>query len=46
MIEEDRAYSMVAEFDLNGNFINHYVDFAARPQFEELLKKYFKNYQI
>ena len=46
MIKGDRAYSMVAEFDLNGNFIMHHVNFAARPHFEEVLKKYFKNYQI
>ena len=46
MIKGDRAYSMVAEFDSNGNFIKHHVNFAARPQFEEVLKKYFKSYQI
>jgi hypothetical protein len=44
MIEGDRAYSMVSEFDSTNNFIKHYGYFAARPHYENVLEKYFKNY--
>ena len=44
MIEGDRAYSMVSEFDSTNNFIKHYWYFAARPHYENVLEKYFKNY--
>ena len=46
LIKDDRAYGMCAEFDSSYNFVQHLADFAARPHFENVLKKYFKNYQI
>ena len=44
LIKDDRAYGMCAEFDSSYNFVQHLADFAARPHFENVLKKYFKNY--
>ena len=46
LIKGDRAYSMVAEFDSSCNFVRHRAHFAARTHFENVLKKYFENYQI
>ena len=44
MIKGDRAYSMVAEFDSDNNFVVHHARFAARPHFEDVLDDYFEMY--
>ncbi len=36
------GYSMVAEFDSNGNFVKHIAFFADRPSYERMISKYFK----
>ena len=46
MIEEDRAYSMAAEFNSSDEFVCHHADFDSMPQYEDLLKKYFEEYDI
>lgn len=46
MIEGDRAYSMVSEFNSSNEFVMHYGYFAARPYFEKILEKYFKHYEM
>ncbi len=36
------GYSMVAEFDSDGNFLNHLAYFADRPTYEKMIKEFFK----
>ncbi len=36
------VYSMVAEYDSSGNFLEHLAYFADRPSYERLIDKYFK----
>ena len=44
LIEGDRAYSMAAEFNSSDEFVCHHADFDSMPQYENLLRKYFKAY--
>lgn len=43
-ITKERAYSFVAEFDGEGNFVKHIAKFADRPKFEKLIEEYFELY--
>ena len=45
-IIDDRCYSMVAEFSKNGDFVKHHAYFAAVPHYDNVLKKYFDNYNV
>ena len=44
IIKGDRGYSMVSEFDSTDNFVGHIAYFAAKPHYDNVLEKYFKNY--
>ena len=46
MIKGDRVYSMASEFNSSDEFICHHADFDSMPQYEDLLKKYFEEYDI
>ena len=46
LIKGDRAYDMAAEFDANDRFVKHYVCFAARPHYDNVLSKYFPDYDV
>ena len=42
----NKAYSMAAEFDASGRFVNHLAHFASRPHYEKILRKYFSSYDV
>ena len=46
IIKGDRGYCMAAEFDANDRFVKHYAYFAAAPHYDDVLSKYFPDYQI
>lgn len=45
LIENDRAYSMIAEFDSSCNFVKHHASFDSGPHYDNVLNKYFLNYK-
>ena len=44
LIEDDRGYSMCAEFDSECNFVQHIAYFASGPHYDDVLSKYFSSY--
>ena len=44
LIEGDRAYSVAAEFDSNGNFVKHHANFASGPHYDRIMEEYFESY--
>ena len=37
---------MAAEFDANDRFVKHYAYFAAAPHYDDVLSKYFPDYDV
>ena len=46
IIDGDRGYSMVSEFDSTSQFVKHYAYFASEPHYNNILSKYFSSYNI
>ena len=45
IIDGDRGYSMVSEFDSTSQFVKHYAYFASEPHYDNILSKYFSSYK-